>query len=93
MACRESFYTKPEARFYKETYKESKNLREFKSQVNPLQHEKDNSASTGFNKKKLLYDQKSNNNIFGEQTNTKPNWLGAGGSRQLNNRTSNLHRE
>ena len=38
MAFRESFYTKQQPRFYKEAAKPGKNTKEFRSQINPLQH-------------------------------------------------------
>lgn len=75
MAARESFYTKNEARFYKENYNSNKNIKDFKSSYNPLSH----MGGTGSNfQPKLRQDQRTSNNIFGEVKQTKADWLNSG---------------
>ena len=81
MAYRESFYVKPEARFYKETSKPGKNTKEFKSQINPLNHSQEN-AYGGKQMRHLKHHHSTTINIFGESTNTAASWLSTGAKRQ-----------
>mmetsp|Transcript_16657 Transcript_16657/g.28367 ORF Transcript_16657/g.28367 Transcript_16657/m.28367 type:complete len:96 (-) Transcript_16657:376-663(-) len=69
---RESFFTAPESRYYKEDYKQGKNVNHTMSSYNPLDYnQKDESEFTP----KLRRDMQTSNTIFGEKKDERPEWL------------------